>query len=361
MTTLSQENQLKLTRLFSRCMDTRTASACVSALSDPILAKLFARRMGVSTADAAAELILSGLTDETADELKKLLARVLGGSSAAAAVECLTSTVPYVGPFDLVAGTHFGFSHRALSAAKIGSTAYTLRRSSDNQEQSFSYGANGNVDAGVISAFAGAAAYAHTWNDQGSVGCNISKNTQADQMPWIASSQGGTPAFGYRTGTYMCGSSASLLLSQIGATAACTIFYIAKGRVEMISNTVGCSFSGDGVNLRIGANAHFNYYDADAEAGGGYNGLLDDSVYYVIDAAIKLGNNSIKANGVEKGPQFQDEFGSNLGPSSIFPQVGIVAAGGELKEWHVWNGYMSDANRALIRQNMAAWAQISSI
>ncbi len=104
------------------------------------------------------------------------------------------SVSSYTGPGDVIASAYAWWGLRAYNAAKIGSNAVKLRRSSDNATQDFVLQSNGGLDDAAITSFKGGGnVFVDTLYDQ--VGSyHLTQSVAGQQPQFVQSVIGSLPA-----------------------------------------------------------------------------------------------------------------------------------------------------------------------
>lgn len=168
----------------------------------------------------------------------------------------LPSSVPYVGPLDLVPGAVVAFDQFAPSAAWLAGTNnyMLLKRDSDNDEEQFQYAADGSAPIADIASWLGEANAVVMEFSDGSGNNKHLTPGEADPPEWVASVFGSIPAVRCDNGapsSLVTGSSVNLSTSQF--TVACVF---RNGDFALNSNWAVCgenfdSEAGDGHRLTV--------------------------------------------------------------------------------------------------------------
>lgn len=260
----------------------------------------------------------------------------------------------YVGPIDLVSGAVSAYGQRAMSAADIGSTVYTIRRDSDDVIQAFVSGADGSVNAAAVTAFLGAAnGFVNGWHDKGLAAENAVNAVVGTQPQWVANVQGGKPGLG-GVGELVTVGDVTL------PNGAYTIFMVCSANGAARAKTLSGGGSYVTMKIQEGNTQIDAFNDATGnEAGGRTNDFMENIA--VFDAAWEFGSKSFRYNGAALS--FASDFdssgavGSVAGPLTLtFPFLTTIQYWQELI---IYPSRLSDADRLLVRQNMAAYYGIT--
>lgn len=287
----------------------------------------------------------------------------------------------YVGPLDIVGGAAFAYSQRALSSALRGTALFTIRRSNDNATQSFSSDATTGVapDAAIATFLGVANGFVTNWRDQSGHAVDVTQATVANQPGFVKTVGGVKSALSFDD-TIPQGMFSALNASVLGGS--CTAFYVATcstvpGTTDLrcafaIGSTTGLVFGSKNGDLAQGGQP----YGSLGENNGCYNETVTDTLpvqnLSIIDGTIQFSGGTLRFNGVDQTmePPFQ------VGHAPCDDETGPVVVGGyavglddpvsfgldwfgTLNEIIVYPGIMSDANRARVRANIAAYYGIA--
>lgn len=263
-----------------------------------------------------------------------------------------TTAVAYTGPLDLVPGAAWkvAYGQRAMSAAFVGQPIYTIKRSSDSQTLVVNSESDGTIDTAAITTFLGGSnPTVVSWNDHSGNGMDT-----VGECPWIANGQGSRPAVVRAPEQTIFVSTESVSF----ASGAATLFIV--GRADAVINLSG----DDGhVDIDCGSFAVIEMSDnnASSTAGGDYAGFADDDTTYLFEVAVEYENNSFRLNGtlLPENNDF-DSFGPIGVITGLHTALGPGGSvNGRIQECIVADGFMSDADRLLVRQNIAAYYGIT--
>lgn len=261
----------------------------------------------------------------------------------------------YEGPLDLYStGIVAAFSLRAMTS---GSTAdaVKIRRSSDDTEQTFALTDNA-VDPAAVAVFVdGGDGFASEWKDHSGNGYHVLAATNDDQPQFSASVTGGKP--GLLSRVTLVSTLASVAADVTIASGAVTFFAVAKGV------TYTQFQPGDTPHIGTGASAYNYLVDGGGNsAGAGYDGLVDNTTFYLIDTAFEFGTNNYRKNGVTLTPGASyDNAGA---PEAVQGTLRLQVYPDDLEmgglcEVLLYDGLLNDATRLAIRQNIAAYYGIT--
>lgn len=294
----------------------------------------------------------------------------------------------YSGPLDIVTGAVAAYSQRALSTANLGSPLYTIRRDSDDTTQSFSSdGTTGDAPVADITTFLGGAnGFIETWNDQSASAADASQATLSIQPSWVASANNSLPGIYFpNTGGTTPGpvfyllSSNDLSFTSGGATVFAVVEVSSANPYSNFIFATTNAVTNAGVDLVVpfglpeaagGFYCDIELNDGTEAAGGDSAGPVASipDQYALIEGAIAFGTWSIKVNGVALSQFDSSDTGAlgafNAGPITIGADgpaetLGADALLGTLQELIIYSGVVSDANRTLIRQNIATYYGIT--
>jgi hypothetical protein len=283
----------------------------------------------------------------------------------------------YVGPLDLTTVTAAAaFGGRALSSAMAGSPVLTIRRDSDDAEQSFSSDTlTGDLDISGINTFLGGAnPFVAIWNDQSGNGLDASQSTALSQPAWVASTSNGKPGLSFDGSLFLVTNNISL------PNSAFTIFALAKvetvasggGRIAGINGQdigfpdgpdLWLEFLGSGIGLEAGADGEsFN-----SGNGGRYTLSPDAGTYYLFDTAWNDSSADLKANGAVLTKNSDYIYGDgNVGAINLplvlgcdDPSSGGFGLQGQILEFYIFPAVLSSSDRTAIRQNIATYYGIT--
>lgn len=257
----------------------------------------------------------------------------------------------YTGPLDLVPSAVVAYSTaRALSSAMRGQPVYTIRENGGDTTQSFSSDAvTGEVDAVAITAFLdGANGFVDTWFDQSGNTKSAVQAGAADQPAWASSVQGGRP------GLVASASTLSLTTSDLTfPSGGYTWFLVAKPGVDLLVYTSGDDF------IETLSTTGSEFVDAETAvsiAAGSATETISDAPH-LWEMAWEFGSRAYLVDGTPVALSDSDS-GSALGSITGALTISLLASS-KVLEVLLYDGLLSSPNRALIRQNIAAYYGIN--
>lgn len=261
----------------------------------------------------------------------------------------------YVGPLDLVSGAVVAYSVRALSAAWIGQPLFTLRRDSDDDEETFSADVDGNAPLAAIAAWkdaAGAAtAYVVTWYDQSGNGEDLDEGGEGPLPPiYLANQQNSKPGVSFPNSHYLFSATNAVFPSGEASG-----FMLASDVLNLAVFGEDSSY----VDMETGATARLDLLDTESnEAGGQFNNALTGNKLW--DAAVAFGSHNYKADGSNLTQTFDlDATGIPASITGFVQLFNDQAETANCCEAMSYASKLSDADRLLVRQNIAAYYGIS--
>ncbi len=302
----------------------------------------------------------STITTDEAWADQTLTATVYGGNGAGkigatSLGVVLQAPVSYTGPLDIVPGAVVAYGQRALSAAKLGTALYTIRRDSDDTTQSFNSDAvTGDAPVASIQSFiGGGSGFASVWNDQSGNTNNVTQATSANQPIWEANEINSKPALSFDSNV------GELTLATTGdlvfPNGAMTIFMVIAGDAQFHARTD----SGPNIDFESSVAANNDMADGVNEAYNEYNNALDDTLYALWETAWDMDSSKMLVNGTELSRTSEFHDGTAVG--SITAQLTLKGFNGYT--YHVeliaYTSILSDANRLAIRQNIASYYGIT--
>ena len=197
-------------------------------------------------------------------------------------------------------------------------------------------------------------AFIQTIYDQSGNGADVTEPDPSLQPTFVATSQGGRPAFGFRAFEYIWGSKVFSLPSN-----AMSAVLVSKGRTEIYASSAASPFAG--FLVRGGSNARSELFSGDSEAGGAFAGFISDNSYTVISVRVRSGQNSFRVNGVEQPANNVFDTGGALANMTNIERVGFGAllAGSEGQEIIIMDGYKTDAEIIAAEQDAGAFYGIT--
>ena len=341
---------LLLIKLLSRgLIGHGTAMEIDATLGTPTLNAVLDRFMSPNHAALAASLIgSSNLSDDDTLKLARLFSRSLGVSTAyAAALEFQRlsgGAVSYEGPLDLVPGAVVAYGPRALSSAMRGEALYLIKKLDSGAEPTQSFDADAATGEAPVSAIAtfldGDDGQIMEWNDQSGNGKHI--DMTAIEAIWVASMMNSKPGW-----TSSQGDQGSAATNSSLPNGQATVFLVANNSVELYADNAGQIFdfmtNGDAyLQLSTGANT----------AGGEIAEQPDQIVLW--DAAWEFGTKSLRINGTPKTfVEDYDAVGA-VGAISIPFTILSLGLPTRMLEVIVYPTRLSDADRLAVRENIAA-------
>jgi hypothetical protein len=295
----------------------------------------------------------------------------------------------YVGPLDLVPGAVAAYSAaRAMSAAWIGQNVIKLRRASDDALLDFVAGVDGSVDVAAVATWAGGDAFCHTLYDQSGNGDNAVQATAADQPEWVAAGINGKPGLDFTAG--FLATAGDVTLCTAGAM---TMFVAAKTTVDIGTANVAAQILGmDFENWNSQCVGDWTLqrqsgfttkaqpsieYSSDQEGDTlviihADNLIASDvttaslQTAFLYDFAVSFDTTSVKINGAD-WTTLVNTSGGSVGAMTDRIAIGAndaVTPGdrrfpGIIAELLPYNGIGSNPNRLAIRQNIAAYYEIT--
>jgi hypothetical protein len=249
----------------------------------------------------------------------------------------------YEGPLDLVPGAILAVSQRALSADWRGEAIFTLQDAGDTV---FNVGANGEPPVDDIASFmlANPFAYMFRWNDQSGNGDDIINGGAT----WLQNAIGGKPGFSDED-------SNSDYLSETNSSipaGACSVFVVGNQKVAVKVGT-----SAPFMRVRT-SDSSIYMENSDGDTAGGDYPIPADGLY-LYDAAWEFGTKNFRINGASQVLANDFDFGGAIGAITKLAGVSITGAGGIVVEAIIYPTRLSDADRLLVRQNIATYYGIT--
>ena len=257
----------------------------------------------------------------------------------------------YEGPLDLVPGAVAAYSVRALGSAWLGQPLFTLQKMDGGAEPSEEFDADavtGEAPLAAIATFLGADDGAlKIWNDQSGNSLNM---LSPDRTAIF-----GASVFGSKPGFE------SSISTSFETNVETTAFPNGEATIFLVANlkaAVGGVLSGQGnVLMTTTDDPSIDMASQDGRWAGG-DIVAPASGTYLWDAAWKFGAKNFRVNGSTQA--FDSNFDDIGDVSAMLLELEIHWVDqGVLTEWLIFNTLLSDADRLLIRQNIAAYYGIT--
>jgi hypothetical protein len=272
----------------------------------------------------------------------------------------------YTGPLDLVPGAVVAYSSRAMAAAWVGN-AIAVRKDGGSTVN-FTTATNNRVDvAAVVAHLDGSSGFLPTWFDQSGNGKNGTQVTEANQLAWNTTGPNSSPSFVSSgiVGQYLTTAAINL------AAGAYTFFWVGKrsGANGPIFFNFGDDYSAYVQATYSGGEPGGNIVlDAESDNGNDVAGCSTDPItgadsYHLIDCAWESGSQNVRKNGQTVAIFSDNDSGGAVAAMNesliIGSDQGFSAAPGEFVELIIYNSLLSDADRLLVRQNIATYYGIT--
>ncbi len=340
----------KLARLFEKGMSVADARDAAASLSDStVLPRLMIRALGVARGSRAAAIFNEGVSDANSAELAHLLT---GRFDVATAQGIAIEAAAYEGPLDLVPGAIFAYSaSRALSTVMVGQPLFTLQRvGGGNPTQAFSTGANGTLADDTVTAFlSGDVGKLTIWNDQ-SGGARHLEAQGVTTTKWLPNMLGTKPGF-ERVGDQHFYSALDGIFQ-----AGMTIFHVSNHLMTITE----ASLDGPFIELFAGASVFATITsESDADyANGSVDTVVDGTGIHLRDVGLDQTGGSYRQDGVLYAFDSFETLGTVV-PFAMGLDLAFDSAGAQDVELLIYPTKLSDADRLLIRQNIATYYGIT--
>lgn len=273
---------------------------------------------------------------------------------------------PYVGPLDLVSsGIAFAHSLRAMTAGSTAN-AVTIRRSGDDATATFAFVDN-TVDAAAVQSFIGGGNgfFTKIFDQSGNV-IDVLQATADRQPQWAESVTNSKPGFALN------GSQAMYSAALQSVTGGYTCFVCAKetdgvgfGGMAGSNNLASQQFS-VASNIVLGGRITGDFFD-DAghhiRARCTTDNTLKLTNFFVLDVAIAAGVQTMYLNGaLQTTTNLNATPGAFTAKPVCFGDTDLnlnLPWGGSILEIIRYDGALSDADRLLVRQNIADYYGIT--
>ena len=287
----------------------------------------------------------------------------------------------YTGPLDIVPGAVVAYGQRALSAAKLGSALYTIRRDSDDTTQSFNSDAlTGAAPVADINSFlSGGNGFGTVLNDQSGNARDASQATAINQPLWVASATNNIPAFAllpsgtfFGTPSFALNGAAYTIIAVFGQYAADAPLSLRAGmNGNDDSDANGPDFSLGFIFASGGFSGAF-FFGTDGTGfsdgnGANYTNPSPSTAYYLVDCRANLltapstffNGATVPVNSFAYGTGDPGIITFPLGVGVVDPTSPSGNSDCNLLELIIYQTALSDADMTAIRQNIAAFYGIT--